>query len=263
MQTKKSVAISFSQPDLVHFAQQLALQLQLSLISLPLTAEQSAAIDYLLIYTPVGLQLHALKYSEFKPITVDFVQGRVSARCRQSGGLFREHLIRACGIKPGIFPYIIDATAGLGEDASLLAFLGCKVLMIERSPIIAALLQDALNRLQQDANLADVLNLQLHHGDAITKLQQLINEQQCPDIVYLDPMFEPRQKTALVKKEMRMVRELVGEDEDANDLLATALRCTKKRVIVKRHRLAKSLLLLPPTFEIKGRASRFDVYCVG
>lgn len=217
--------------------------------------------DYKLIQTATGLQLEAIKFTHFKPLLIDFINS--AARQKKGQSIYSEHIVRACGIKPTYLPYIIDATAGLGQDAYVLARTGCKVLMIERSPYLAALLADALSRLK---HVSSHIDLTLLHDSAIhflTELQaQPTPEQHYPDIIYLDPMFKPRHKTALVKKEMRLLRDLVGEDDDADELLQIALKCAKKRVVVKRHRKAEPLGQQIADFAIEGKVSRFDVYCI-
>jgi len=85
-------------------------------------------------------------------------------------------------------------------------------------------------------------------------------EDQRPEVVFLDPMYPHRQKSALVKKEMRLLRQLVGDDEDASDLLVTALARARRRVVVKRPRLAPTLTGPAPGFQIIAPNTRFDVY---
>ena len=95
--------------------------------------------------------------------------------------------------------------------------------------------------------------------DAISFLQSLTKDHS-PHVIYLDPMYPHRKKSALVKKEMRFFRALVGEDEDAGDLLDVALRCATTRVVVKRPRRGESLPGPPPTRTILGKSTRYDVY---
>lgn len=191
-----------------------------------------------------------------KLIYIDFLSGKINYRRKQSG---RELLARAVGIKGNYRPTIIDATAGLGRDGFMLACWGCKVLMLERSPVIAALLQDGLTRAFADPELAKQLSIQLINIDAQIYFAKLSSDQ-FPDVIYLDPMHPTRTKSALVKKEMRIVREIVGEDADADVLLLAALKHTKNRVVVKRPRLAPPLANLKPDFTIEGKQQRFDVY---
>jgi len=239
-------------PELYPQALRLATQFQLAVV-------QNSSDDLVLCLTETGLVLLNQRDTQ-KPIFVDFVHGQLKYR-RLHGGGRRQTLGRAIGLKPGINPTVIDATAGLGKDAFILAWLGCQVQMIERCPGIAALLYDGLQRAQHDQEMGDLIKqrLQLIHHDAQQFLSQLIEK---PDVIYLDPMYPHRQKSALVKKEMRLFREMVGNDDDAPSLLQLALTRAKKRVVVKRPKSAPTLTSQIPTLQINSENTRFDVYLV-
>ena len=146
---------------------------------------------------------------------VDFAGGAVGYRFRRGGE--RGHpLVRAAGIKKDLVPSIVDATAGLGRDAFLLASAGAAVTLIERSAAVHALLTDALARATAESpELAEVVaRMTLIHGDARDHLPGLK-----PDVVIVDPMHPPRRNTALVKKEMRQLSAIVGADEDSHELM--------------------------------------------
>ena len=172
-------------------------------------------------------------------------------------------LARAVGLKPGYDPTVIDATAGMGRDAFVLATLGCRVHMLERSPVIAALLADGLARATADAELGPVISghLRLVHTDAIAYLRGLTAEER-PEVVYLDPMYPHRRKAALVKKEMRTFRTLVGEDPDAGELLLAALEAARKRVVVKRPKGAEPLPGPRPNAAVESPNTRYDLYVI-
>lgn len=199
-----------------------------------------------------------LKKLSTKPLKIDFLTGAIGYR-QQHSHRGNELLAKAVGIKANYKPTVIDATAGLGTDAFVLACLGCKVIMLERSPIIAKLLEDALHRLTEQPSFKKKIALTLFHCDAKKYLAELKTDER-PDVIYLDPMFPQRTKSALVKKELRQLREIVGDDEDSKELLPLALRTTGKRVVVKRPRLAETLTELKPDFVITGKTQRFDVY---
>lgn len=196
-----------------------------------------------------------------KPLQVDFVAGRAAHRRRFGGG--RGQLIaRACGLGKVATPSVIDATAGLGRDAFVLASLGARVLLIERVPAIAALLDDGLMRARQDADTADIAAaMTLMLGDACRDLEALIQRSGAlPEVIHLDPMFPHRDKSALVKKEMRVFRELAGNDDDAPRLLEAALDMATHRVVVKRPRKAPPLAGPAPRHVLEGKTSRYDLY---
>ena len=200
--------------------------------------------------------------SNVKPLWVDFSSGTISWRLLKGGGR-HQSIAKAVGIKQRYRPIILDATAGLGQDAFILASLGCTVQMIERSPVIGALLADGLKRAGQDTAIKPVTErLALRTGvDSIALLREDF-EFSPVDVVFLDPMFPDAGRTARSKKEMHFLRLAVGDDPDTDLLLAAALSRAKKRVVVKRPRLAPAIKGPPPSFSRKGRSCRFDIYLV-
>ncbi|NWN82045.1 MAG: class I SAM-dependent methyltransferase [Halomonas sp.] len=196
-----------------------------------------------------------------QPLVVDFTAGRVAHRRRFGGG--RGQLIaRACGFSRGVTPAVVDATAGLGRDAFVLASLGARVLMVERVPAIFALLENGLARAQADADTAEIATrMLLVHGDAARDLEARVAEAGFPpQVIHLDPMFPQREKSALVKKEMRLFRTLAGDDTDAPRLLEAALDVASHRVVVKRSRKAPPIEGVAPRHVLEGKTSRYDVY---
>lgn len=232
-----------------HVAQQWAQEL-----SLPLAGEA----DFALQVSVDGLQLQELSPSAPGPIRVDFIEGALAHR-RQFGGGSGQMIAKAVGIQQGVRPTVLDATAGLGRDAFVLACLGCQVHMIERNPIVAALLKDGLRRAQRDVEVAGIVQrMPLLIGNAIELMSTWTAE--VPQVVHLDPMFPSRDKSALVKKEMRLFKPLVGADDDAPQLLAAALALASHRVVVKRPRKAPAIAGQAPTYSLDGKSSRYDVY---
>lgn len=205
------------------------------------------------------LELRQLDEPKVGAVKVDFASDAATHR-RKYGGGKGEAIAKAIGLKGQSTLNVLDATAGLGRDAFVLASIGCNVDMIERSPVVAALLQDGLDRCVSNAELANWLpsKMQLTHGVATELLGNWPGT--IPDVVYLDPMFPHRKKSAAVKKEMRLFQQLLGPDEDADLLLAPALALAKKRVIVKRPSGAPFLANKKPDIEMAGKANRFDIY---
>jgi len=257
-------------PSRLLYANQLAQQLQLPLLQQSSTSllpsgegtrkadegvDEGAIFPYWLVVTDHRLELHQSGTPE-KPVYVDFLGADAQYRCLKSNRK-NELIAKAVGLKNNSTLSIIDATAGLGRDGFILSTLGCIVRCLERSPIIAALLQDGIDRLQNTS--APNVSLSLTATDALTYLEQL-DYAEFPDVIYLDPMFPTRQKSALVKKEMRMLRDLVGDDLDTAALLDLALRRAKKRVVVKQPRLAPQHIGKTPSIVFSGQSCRFDVY---
>ncbi|MDR0578614.1 MAG: class I SAM-dependent methyltransferase [Candidatus Accumulibacter sp.] len=207
---------------------------------------------------PDGLRLACADPGAPGPVRVDFARGAAAHRRRFGGGA-GQAIAKAIGVQPGVRPSVLDATAGLGRDAFALAGLGCELTLIERHPLIAALLEDGLRRARDDAETAPIAaRMSLREGDAIALMRGWSGE--APQVVYLDPMFPHRGKSALVKKEMRAFRPLVGDDGDAPALLEAALALASHRVVVKRPRKAPALGGLAPGYALEGKSSRFDVY---
>ena len=192
-------------------------------------------------------------------LIIDFVGGPVGYGFRHGTG--RNHLLaKAAGLKGGKLPTVVDATAGLGRDAFLLASLGARVTLIERSPEVHALLHDALKRASAARpELAAVIErMTLIRGDARELLPGLRAE-----VILVDPMHPPRGNTALIKQQMRLLRELAGTDADALQLIQVALQHTGNRVVLKWPRYATMLPGLPqPSHQILGKTVRYDVFMV-
>lgn len=190
---------------------------------------------------------------------IDFLSKKLLYRAKQAT-LKNELLARAIGIKPVEAPNIIDATAGLGRDSFILAKLGYEVTLLERSPELYQLLSQALDQARQE--LPDIIGrMHLIEADAILWLPKLAAPEK-PDVIYLDPMFPERKKSASVKKEMVFMQELLGKCDDHAELFEVAMQAATKRVVVKRPRLAPNIVEKEPNFCYRGKSSRFDVYLV-
>jgi 16S rRNA (guanine1516-N2)-methyltransferase len=229
-------------------------------LGLPLVAEEDAS-DYRLIFVDQMLQLQKCG-SRMGGIYVDFVNGKVGHRFRYGGGK-GQLIAKAVGLKKGEPPSVLDLTAGLGRDAFVLASLGCQMTLLERSPIVAALLQDGLERAKSESEIAEIAEvvgrMTLVEAEALEYLQGG-DSQPRPEVCYLDPMYPHSKKSALPGKEMLLFRELVGEDLDATELLAKARQVATKRVVVKRPRKAAVLADEEPDFQMSGKSTRYDIY---
>ncbi|MFZ1244279.1 MAG: class I SAM-dependent methyltransferase [Azonexus sp.] len=249
MVTKANVRIEAMAPEFSGRVLDLAVALGLP---------QGGEAEFALQLGEDGLQLQALGTDASGPVRVDFLDGAVAHRRLQGGGN-GQMIAKAVGIQSGVRPVILDATAGLGRDAFLFAQLGCSVTLIERHPLIGALLADGLGRARLDGEVGPIVQrMDLRFGNAIELIKNWSDEP--PQVVYLDPMFPHREKSALVKKEMRVFRPLVGDDEDATQLLAVALALASHRVVVKRPRKAPNIGGKLPGYVLEGKSCRYDVY---
>lgn len=185
-----------------------------------------------------------LQLNDFLPFRIDFHVGKLRYRASQ---LKNEMIAKAVGIKPDQTPSVIDATAGCGRDAFILSQLGCDVIAIEKNDVVFALLDDALSRAGYPFKLV--------HADAVDFLGNLKIK---PDVIYLDPMFPVRKKSAKVKKEMQIL-EFLLKYEDSAALFDIALQTAQKRVVVKRPKNAQTLTNKKPDMVYEGKTIRFDV----
>ncbi len=247
-------AVTYTSPELKNDAAQLAAKLGLEFTE-PLYRNN---FSLLLTLTPHFLEL-SLPGDTAEVLHVDFQSGAALHRYRHGGGR-QQLLARAVGLHRKKNLTICDISAGIGADAFVLASLGADVVMVERSPIIAALLEDGWRRAQQTEWIR-LLSWRLICADSRDFLLSL-TAGQFPQIIYFDPMFPERKKSALVKKAMRLLRKVVGEDNDAPELLALALKTARERVVVKRPRLAPPIPGPAPSFTLAGQSSRFDIYLI-
>ncbi len=190
---------------------------------------------------------------------VDFVSGRQGYRVARAGQQ-RERLARACGLQTGKPRHIVDATAGLGRDAFMLASLGACVTLIERSEVVRELLIDGLQRAMAAGHAETVARMALI-GDDSREWLIAKGPEAGADVVYLDPMYAGRRRAA-AGKELAMLQSLLGEQNDADALLTAALEVARERVVVKRHQQAEPLGGIRPSYQLSGRSTRFDIYRV-
>lgn len=252
-------------PELTEPAQALAERLQQ-----PLKADIDVAAlespEFVVVLDEQGVSLQQTGRKAPGPIRAEFAEGAVDHR-RKFGGGKGQMIAKAVGVKAGVYPKVLDATAGLGKDAFVLATLGCHLQMLERSPVVHALLADGLARAREvsaydDPELAQIIaRMELLAVDSQDYLAQIADDNR-PDVIYLDPMFPDRQKSADVKKEMAAFHHVVGKDEDADSLLEKALAKANYRVVVKRPRKAPFIANKTPSYQLEGKSSRYDIYTI-
>lgn len=220
--------------------------------------KHSSESSLALVQSNDRLELYKLDEPKLGAIAVDFVEGTMAHR-RKFGGGRGEAVAKAVGVKGDYLPNVIDATAGLGRDAFVLACIGCKVLLVERNPVVCALLEDGLQRAYQDSEIGAFMQerMVLCSTRSIAELDPNLYS---AEVVYLDPMYPHKQKSALVKKEMRVFQHLVGADLDADSLFLPAKRLAQKRVVVKRPDYAPFLAEQSPDFSHTTKNHRFDIY---
>jgi 16S rRNA (guanine1516-N2)-methyltransferase len=264
----------------VPLAATLARQLDLPLAEIGTDPEACGLVDLLLLVSATGLALQLTRrglgggataaggksgrrptgQTLPGPVRVDF--GSAHMRHRRRSG-HNELLGRAVGVSATRSPHVLDATAGLGRDSFVLADMGCTVTLCEREPVIAAMLDRGLLAAQASADdwlvrAASGMSLVAKDARELTPAQLAST-----GVIYLDPMFPPRDKSAAVKKEMALFHILLdgrSTDQDADGLLLWAIEQDVARVVAKRASRAPFLAGRKPSHSVEGKAVRFDVY---
>ncbi len=260
-----NICLKIPSPDSLLPEQKTAEQLQ-ALLNLPSCSPDTQ--------TPLTLGWQKDRLSLFTDpktaINIDFTAGKLRHRLKFGGGK-GQPLAKAIGFHKYQNFSIIDATAGLAGDSFVFASLLAQgqhqgsVTLIERHPVIAALIEDALIRAKtfiqnapaNNQMLAEIIQrMQLHCDHAAERIPTLPPA----EVIYLDPMFPEKKKKAAVKKGMQALQQLVGPDQDSEQLLTTALQAATKRVVVKRPKAAPPLIGHPPTTAIHSPNTRYDLY---
>lgn len=231
------------------------------LLSCPVAHHQGAH-DFFLT-RDAGLALQPALPVGARALRVDFTAGK-NAHRRRFGGGRQQDLARACGLNRHPDLTILDATAGLGRDAFVLASLGAEVTLAECQPVVWALLRDGLDRLLASDNRDEQAI-----GERMTLIRARAGIEDLPvarqsDVIYLDPMFPERRKSAAVKLDMQLLHRLAGPGSpvDETTLLSWAVAAEPARVVVKRPRVAPMLDGQAPSHQLLGKSNRFDVYAL-
>lgn len=189
-------------------------------------------------------------------------QGNFEAMLRRvtGGRLQHEMLVRAAK-KAGDGLKGIDATAGMGEDAFLLAAYGYEMTLYEQNPVVAELLKDALRRARKHPQLGEIAErMQLVEGDSVQGLKSRVDK---VNLIYLDPMFPGRQKSGLINKKLQLIQKLEPPCSKEEELFDAAIQAVPSKIVVKRPLKSPFLAGRKPTYELKGKAIRYDCYALG
>ncbi len=252
MDNNSIISVSYSDSICRIDAAKFAQQHHLNCVSL-----QNVNTTLSLNFTPHYIELR--DFEADTQIHVDFLSGSTAHR-QQYGGGKGQAIAKAIGLKTAKKrPWVLDATAGLAKDAYVIANLGCRITMVEQSPIIAQLVSDGINRASHDETFTAIQNLgfNLIQQNCLEYLQSITN---LPDVIYLDPMYPDRKKSALVKKNMQILQKLLGIDATENRLLEVSLQYAKNRVVVKRPKGAQAISTLKPNTTIETKKTRYDIY---
>jgi len=228
--------------------------------ALPFLDASSSDYELQLRYTEEHIELFDVALNA--SIYVDFITGALAHR-KQFGGGRGQAIAKAMGLKRGHNPSILDITAGLARDAYILRILGCAITLVERSPVLHALIEDGIQRGQTHEDTATALSqgFGLINNDSIGYMKK-IEQGSRPDVIYIDPMYPERKKSALVKKDMQILQKLLGEDDNAEQLLDAALSCAQKRVVLKRPIHADCVGSIKPDTSVSSKKTRYDIYII-
>jgi len=214
------------------------------------------AIDFYLFIDENGLALQATIKPAPGPLRVEFTK----LHKRIADALLHQNLLKACGVRKANRPSVLDATAGLGTDSFLLTAAGCCVQALEVNPIVYALLSDGFERYKQlgkqEQELISRLKIRNENFLDINASREKV------EVVYLDPMFPPKSKTAQVKKGMAYVQNLIGSDCQGEKMFEIAKKYAQERVVVKRAKSSPNITENQSDITFKGSSSRFDVYLI-
>jgi 16S rRNA (guanine1516-N2)-methyltransferase len=171
------------------------------------------------------------------------------------GDLFK----KALGNWPKETP-LLDLCGGWGRDSLCFASWGFKASCLERHSEVFKLVSKTFQELKTRNSIYENIlkNISYLNIDAKDFLK---NTKDNWPLIYLDPMYPDRKKSALGKGEMRILKELVGDDPDKAELAQLAFEKTKKRLVIKGPKLSPSLLeLVRPTHVFKGSSTRFEIF---
>ncbi len=224
-------------------------------LSIPLCEHVPDTARFVMQLDDDGLSIQPNQPDAPAPLRAEFVAGKAAWRRGQG-----ELIVKAVNIRGRASVTVLDATAGLGRDGFVLASHGFAVTLLERDPIVHALLADGIDRARaHDATREIAASISLYQADLLS-WEPASDEK--PDVVYLDPMFPQRRKSAKIKKEMALLQDFLREPSDERMLLERARQLANTKVVVKRPLKAEPLAGRKPSSQLRGRSTRFDVYPV-
>ena len=188
---------------------------------------------------------------EGRKFSIDFNADKKNYR-KKKGSLKSELISKAMGSGKYGFK-VLDLSAGLGIDALFLSQMGYEVTAVERNSIIYLALKTAQEQLSE----SDAKKVKFFHDSALDFLNSSKDNY---DIIYFDPMFPEKKKSALSKQEMILFRNLVGTDGDASEVIDFVLKSKKAKRFVLKRPLKAPPLKQKPEFSFLGKLIRFDIY---
>lgn len=204
------------------------------------------------IYKEDGL--HFVKdSSQNKLLHVDFLKGSLGWRLKRKD---HETLLKKALGKKNNNLTIFDGTAGFLSDALIFLALGHKVIACEQSKVLFLLLSDAIDRAKIKLSFLD--NLNLIHGDALDVYKSMQNI----DVIYLDPMYPSKKKSALTSGSMSDIKSILKLEniENLEDEVFFDFKKNKFKKIILKRPIKSKIIDDSFNYQIKGKSTRFDVY---
>ena len=193
-----------------------------------------------------GVELINNNYKKPVSIMIDFFDKRMNNKIKQ-------RLSGKKDIFHKLFPKknstLLDCTAGYGRDGYILRSMGFNVTMIENSPIISLLLNDALKKLK----LSDFI---MYHGNSYDYLS---HSEKYYDYIYIDFMFNKLKKNSLSSKNDETLKLISFQENDKNNIIRLAIKKSNSRVVVKEPKNSLSNIL-KPEYTIKTKLLNFNIY---
>lgn len=232
---------------------------QLESLSIPVENKKDGPTGLYYQDGQIFLNTAAMESQGFSPLSFDFM-GHILYHQRQNYSLKKEPLAKALGMKKNRRPYVLDATCGEGKDSLLMIHFGAVVKSYERNPVIGLLLLDALRRLKEDDRAPSNFKHDFEIIPCDSRADRESISKNIPDVIYFDPMYpNEKKRTARPRKEMQIFEEIVGKDLDSLEFFEWAISLKPERIVVKRSLYAEPLSK-DPSFSIKGKSTRYDVY---
>ncbi|MCB0422384.1 MAG: class I SAM-dependent methyltransferase [Bdellovibrionales bacterium] len=215
-----------------------------------------------LVWSEQELKLVVPRNSVGPYVKVDFSSPQMNHRRRQ--GLGKKQLFaKALGLSAQP-KTALDLTAGFATDAFTMLLYGLHVTALERHPIVYKLLEDGVRRAHLDLDIGLLIKnqLQIEQCEALEYLHKA--EPLSYDLIFYDPMYPTKKKTALSKKNMQVLQAFIipNETEEMEEVLNQALKMARQRVVVKRPPSAEPLLR-KPSLSFPGKSVRYDIYLSG
>jgi 16S rRNA (guanine1516-N2)-methyltransferase len=212
-------------------------------------------VEFFLYYDKEDLLLKFFYNKEKGSLYFD-LKKELSSHRQKNYSLKEEPLAKSLAIKKSDSNKMIwDATAGTGKDLMLIKHFvlgtNTKMIAFERNPLIYLLLFNGLFH----AGITEVKLIYADSLDVFAKKAEVAK----PDIIYYDPMYPEKKKSALPRKEMQIFKELIGPDLDTQNFLQHFRAIAKDRVVVKRSLMAE-MIAPDATASYKGKSTRYDMY---